>query len=466
MEVLSRAFVLQFRYHFFGNRDTAQVKHLGAYIFEWFLGTVDKWEEFLRENVTPVLAAHFRGSQLAGNSLYVDSVAAFITALLPVLKEKVDSIVLEISKEPQYLSKFISELMVFDEAVRSRFGYDGGNSEYGWKGLSWDVLDTWFDRWSQVEKDFALERYREIISSEDSGQLDYDSASPGKTKATYGATKVVDLLQSVTKQYNKLRRFSHKVRFLISIQAEILDHYIGRLNDSLERYMSITTAVGRTLHGVSKEELAKLDGVGGLESLCRVYGSGDYIVSTLKEWINDEVSQMLKISCMAWNIQTDQFWCQFFVDLWEQLQERARITGADDKLVGSMSYTEVKDCTSGAVGSEDEGSIFDVTIQGYQRLTKRAESLIIQSIKYGFPTSFRAYLTKPEWTTVGDDTSGKLSMRRMSILKLNILKHRTNSSCRYGHGHNGRVGPTPPGKSQNLQSRTEHSANWLSELAG
>lgn len=296
MEVLSRAFVLQFRYHFFGNRDTAQVKHLGAYIFEWFLGTVAKWEEFLRGNVTIVLAAHFRGSQLAGNSLYVDSVAAFITALLPVLREKVDSTVAEISKEPQYLSKFISELMVFDEAVRSRFGYDGGDAECGWKGLSWDVLDTWFDRWSQVEKDFALERYREIINSEDSGQLDYDSASPGKTKTTYGATKVVDLLQSVTKQYNKLRRFSHKLRFLISIQAEILDHYIGRLNDSLERYMSITTAVGRTLHGVSKEELAKLDGIGGLESLCRVYGSGEHIISTLKEWINDEVSpRLLKI---------------------------------------------------------------------------------------------------------------------------------------------------------------------------
>lgn len=239
--------------------------------------------------MNPVLAAHFRGSQLAGNSLYVDAVAAFITALLPVLREKVDSIVLEISKEPQYLSKFIGELMVFDEAVRSRFGYDGGNSEYGWKGLSWDVLDTWFDRWSQVEKDFALERYREIITSEDSGKLDYDSASPGKTKTTYGATKVADLLQSVTRQYNKLRRFSHKVRFLITIQAEILDQYIGRLNDSVERYMSITTTVGRTLHGVSKEERVKLEGLGGLESLCKVYGSADYMVSVMKEWTNEEV---------------------------------------------------------------------------------------------------------------------------------------------------------------------------------
>lgn len=262
---------------------------LGAYFFAWFLGNIEKWQDYMRENATPVLAAHFKGTQLAGNSLYVDSVAAFITAMLPVVKEKVDALVPKIANEPQNLSKFIHELIVFDDKVRSNFDYDGGNQECGWKGLSWDVLDRWFDRWSSVEKDFALERYREIIHAEDSGQIDYDSASPEKTKTTYGATKVADLIQSVTLQYKQLRRFSHKMRFLINIQAEILDQYIGRLNDSLERYMSVTTTVGRTLHGVSKEERTKLEGIGGLESLCKVYGSADHIISMLKASINDEV---------------------------------------------------------------------------------------------------------------------------------------------------------------------------------
>lgn len=70
-----------------------------------------------------------------------------------------------------------------------------------------------------------------------------------------------------------------------------------------------------------------------------------------------------------------------------------------------MSYNEVRDCTSEAVGSESEGSVFDVTIQSYERLTKRAENLIIQAIKYNFPTWFRAYLSKPGWATVGDESS-------------------------------------------------------------
>ena len=73
-----------------------------------------------------------------------------------------------------------------------------------------------------------------------------------------------------------------------------------------------------------------------------------------------------------------------------------------------MSYTEVKDVTSEAVGSEEEGSLFDVTIDGYERVRGRAESLIEQSIKYSLPTIFKQYLTKPQWTTIGDIPSSRL----------------------------------------------------------
>jgi hypothetical protein len=70
-----------------------------------------------------------------------------------------------------------------------------------------------------------------------------------------------------------------------------------------------------------------------------------------------------------------------------------------------MSFTEVKDSTSTAVGSEDEGSVFDVTIAGYSRLRSRAEDLLIGSLKHSFPVSLRYYLSKAQWTTVGDENS-------------------------------------------------------------
>lgn len=262
---------------------------MGQYFFDWFLKAVNTHQEFLQHNITPILANHFRGSPLASQSLYIDPVAGFITALLPVVNEKVNSVLDQISSQPELLSQFISELLTFDDAVRTELKYDGGNTDVGWKGLSWDVMDVWFDQWSQVEKDFALKRYQDIIKSSDSGNIDFDGTPLGKTKATYGAAKVTDLIATITTTYSKLRRFSQKVRFLITIQAEIFDQYLGRLNDSLEIYNAAMSTVGRTLHGVTREQQSALEGLGGMESLCKVYGSADHLISVLKEWKNEEV---------------------------------------------------------------------------------------------------------------------------------------------------------------------------------
>ena len=235
------------------------------------------------------MAAHFRGSELATNSTYVDPVSAFITALLPVLREKVDNLLKEISDDPGLLSRFMYQLFEFDDTIRIKFNYDAGNAQFGWKGITWDVLDTYFDRWLQVEKDFALGRYQEITKSPD--RIDYDSSSQGKTKYTSVVAQVTDLLMTVTKSYKHIRRFRNKMYFLIEIQAEILDRYHGRLNDSLDAYQTIMSPLARRLHGVSKEMMAEVEGVAGLESLCKVYGSAEHIITTLNEWSNDEVSQ-------------------------------------------------------------------------------------------------------------------------------------------------------------------------------
>ena len=354
-------------------------------------------QEFLRSNVAPILASHFRGGSLASQSLYVDPVAGFITALLPVVKEKVDSVLTQVSNQPELVSQFISELMTFDQAVRNEFKYDGGNLDVGWKGLSWGVLDVWFDQWSEVEKDFALKRYQDIIRAPDAGDIDYDGTPLGKTKATHGAAKVTNLIATVTTTYNRLRKFSQKVRFLINIQAEILDHYLGRLNDSLEIYQATTSAVGRTLHGVTREQQAALEGLGGLESLCKVFGSAEHMISMLREWSNEEVNVFDPLSKRMINKIP-----QFFVELWEELQNRAKTTNVKDNLAGSMTYAEVKDVTSDAVGSESEGSLFDVTINNYKSIQNKADNLIEQAIKYSFSTIFKQYLSKAQWTTIGD----------------------------------------------------------------
>ena len=246
-----------------------------------------------------MLSAHFRGTPLGGKSIYVDPVAAFITTLLPILTEKAARLVNDIHKQPQYLSKFMAQILDFDDKLRRDFSYDAGNAELGWKGLAWDILDTYFDEWLQVEKAFAFERYHEIVESSENALIDYDSAEAGKTKPTHAAMMVTDLLRTITGQYYKLRRFSHKLRFLLHLQLKLLYRYHMRLDDAIEKYHALTSIVGRTVHGFTKEEQMAVEGIGGLEALCKVYGSADLVMRTLQDMSNEDVSLvMLRLSCI------------------------------------------------------------------------------------------------------------------------------------------------------------------------
>lgn len=93
--------------------------------------------------------------------------------------------------------------------------------------------------------------------------------------------------------------------------------------------------------------------------------------------------------------------------MWEDLQERAKETGGSAKLAGEMSYNVVRESTSDAMGSDSEGAVFDKTIESFEKLRQMAESYIIQAIKYAFPVSFKNYISKPQWCTIGDGSSGQ-----------------------------------------------------------
>jgi hypothetical protein len=289
VDVMADIFIKEFRFHFMSDKPTSTPQSINTHCFPWFLALIEKWEFFLRDNFGSILASKFQGTDASVKMVYMDPVCAFITSMLPVMQEKVNLVVAEAVKDPAFLSSLMKQLMVFDDNIRSTYNYDGGDAEKGWGGLASEVLEKYFDQWLEAEKTFALERYRAIVSTPDARKIDYEFAASSKTKPTYGAVRVTDLLRSVTRQYEMVRRFSHQLRFLIDIQLGILDEYHELLRGSLEAYQSITSTVGRTLHGVTKEQLAALEGTGALETLCKVYGSSDHIVNTLKEWSNEEV---------------------------------------------------------------------------------------------------------------------------------------------------------------------------------
>jgi hypothetical protein len=290
-EVMVKPFQDRFRYHFMGSRPTNSKQH-PEQAFAWVIETFSELQEYLLDNISPVLSNHFRGTEFVNSSSYANALSAFITAFLPVMREKITDLLRTISPDPQLLSHFMLEIIKFDNAVREEFNYDGGDPRFGWKGLTCEVLETKFDRWLEVEKKFALARYEEIIASPDAGLLDYDSTGPGRTKSTFGSLKVTDLLNTVTVLFKDVHSFSHQLGFCLKIQLPILDMYHSRLFDSLNAYQSMTSTVGRTLHGISKEEQTKLEGIGGLESLCKVFGSAQLVINVLNDWGNDIVSRL------------------------------------------------------------------------------------------------------------------------------------------------------------------------------
>ncbi|TPX18210.1 uncharacterized protein E0L32_002719 [Thyridium curvatum] len=382
LDVMAQIFIKEFRFHFLSDRRTSNPMQIGEVCFPWFIDRVEKWEDFLRDNFGYSLVSRFQDTAVSGKMVYMDPVCAFITALLPVMREKIDQAMAEALKSPSFLSSLMAQLMKFDDEIRQKFSYDGGDEEKGWRGLASEVLDKHFDEWLQAERDFALGRFEAIMSNLDGRNIDYDYNGPGKTKPTYHAVRVMDLLRTITTQYERVRRFSHKLKFLIDIQIDILDAYHDRLRGSLEAYYSITSTVGRTLHGVSKEQAAALEGVGTFETLCKVFGSADHVVNCLRDWSNEE----------------------FFVSLWDELQRKAQQVEGQDNLAGGMSYDAVKDRTSSAVGTDDAGgALFDETTAAYAARRKSAQEYLVSALIDSHYKAFRPYLYRAQWTTINED---------------------------------------------------------------
>jgi len=79
---------------------------------------------------------------------------------------------------------------------------------------------------------------------------------------------------------------------LIDIQIAILDQYHVRLGGAIEAFVVLNSSVARAVQGVSKEDIASLAGVGGIERLCRVYGSAEFLEKAMGDWGEDIVSPL------------------------------------------------------------------------------------------------------------------------------------------------------------------------------
>lgn len=398
-EVLAGPLEQRFTYHFSGNKPTNRLDK-PEYFLNHILEHIGGYADFVQNTLQPLLSQHFRGSDLAFTPAYIDATCAFISALLPMVKRKLASFASQLSDQPSLLSHLVHEVMAFDTTISEEYSYAPVSPSVPWRGLAHFLLDTsgYFQPWLNAERDFALSRYKSIIDTASAGELDYDSVSSDATKPTKAAIRVNDLLETITDRYRPLASFSQKLRFLIDIQIAIFDQFHARLHSSLEAYMTMTSSLARTVHGVSREDQTELQGVKGLDRLCRVFGSADYLEHAMRDWSDDV----------------------FFLELWEELQDRANTRDQISRNLGSLQ--EIQSKTSASVGNADadsgvQGALFDETAEAYRRLRVRSEGIIVETLVYNVREALRPYARINTWASLSG-SGGSLSAELDPTLRL------------------------------------------------
>jgi len=397
--VMVQPLAQRFRYHFYGDRPTNRLDK-PEYFFRHTLDLLSQYSAFMSDYLQPVLDARIREDDRL-DLVYTDATSAFITALLPMVSAKCVSVLPHLTSQPQLMSHFVREMMLFDTELQHSWAYSpfpGPLSD--WKGLTWDMLSKhgYFEPWLKLEKDFAVSRYQKIVDSQESRDIDYDGVEAGRTKPTNGAIRVNDLLETITDRYRNLSSFSQKMRFLIDVQIAIFDRYHMLLNEHFQVYRSSAHTAGRLISGQAAGQALGLEGLG---TLLKIFGSAEYLERKMSDWSDDV----------------------FFLEMWEELQDRASTNTGINATVGrDLSVEEVASKTSTTIRNADEilesdgGALFDETTTAYRRLRELSESETVRLLQINARNALRPLQSVSVWASLSTISSDITQMPPSSAL--------------------------------------------------
>ena len=410
MEVMVEPLALRFRFHFYGEKPTNRLDK-PEYFLSHTLDLLDQHNEFVTDYIQPIIDVQNERSNVA-DALFTDAVSALITALLPLVTTKCLQLLPQIVTQPQLLSHFVHELMAFDKTLMDSWGYQPTTDLLiDWKGLTWEMLNKhgYFASWLKAEKDFALSRYRSIRDSSDGGDLDLDATELRTTKPTKGAIRVNDLLETITDRYRNLSSFSDKLRFLIDVQIAIFDDYHNYLFGGLQAFIANSHTAGRLLQGQTAPD-ANITGVKGLETLCKVFGSAEYLEDKMSDWSNE----------------------LFFLELWDELQDRASGKKGSNAQVGrGLNMEDVASKTSPTIhtsledGGSVDGALFDETATSYRKLKERTEAEMLRALERDIRNSLSAFTRSSQWSSIssGEFEPGNLAPSSSLDVALQVLSY-------------------------------------------
>lgn len=383
--VLVEQLDIRFQFHFEGDRETNRLDK-PEWMFSHFITVVDEYYEMLTTTIQRALNEAERFKDRNG-------VHEFITALLQAVYRKLDKSFPQTVQDHKLLSHLVYETVAFDNQLKERYFY----LPYGddsWRGVSGDMLakGDWFEKWLTNERETSRARYQEIIESNNAFSIDWEAVGPNETKPTVSAINLKDLLEGITEHYSSLRSVNYRLRFLLDIQIDLLDRYYEKLRDSIDAFDSMSSSLVRAVGGMSAESDKVVTGISGLERLCRIYGSLEYIASALETWGQD----------------------LFFLELWNDIStlstKNKRLDSKVSQAVGDSSATIPEN-------EDDEGTLFDETVASYNKLKHRVTLTISSVLKKELQHSMSDYFKSTVWKTDVKPTPGEISSKLNQPIK-------------------------------------------------
>ncbi|KAL4068308.1 TIP-1 family-domain-containing protein [Scleroderma yunnanense] len=367
LEALVQPVALRFKYHFDGERETNQLDKP-----EWYLTHIANVAHDHRPFMEGVVQRLLVGTRFQN----VNAWYQYTTLLLGILDRKIKRSMPKLVDHPALLAHTIYQALIFDSTLRD-LGYEfdavanKNDEEMERGGISRIILDQkeWFDAWLEGEKKFADDQYHEIISASDAWLIADDSPNNPREhirsyendlKATNSARRIKALVEQITDRYMPIPSFRQRTQFLVHVQVPVLESYHSRISSSLDAFETLSSALVRAVPGALGVDATKADsrrltgGVEGSQRLCKALLSARYIEHTMKAW-GEEV---------------------FFLELWAEINRRVHLrTRVEEHPSLPEPSTRTRDAQEAP-----EGTIFEELVIQYEKLSLRAEDMLVQQI--------------------------------------------------------------------------------------
>ncbi|KAG9314616.1 RINT-1 family protein [Chiua virens] len=370
LQALVQPVALRFKYHFELERNTNRLDKPEWY-FTHMLNVAHDHRPFMEGVMQRLISSSkFRDVNVWHN---------YTTLLLPILERKLKRSVPLLLARPALLAHTVYQSLAFDSSLRDmgyefvkgkREAQDDERREAEQGGISKVILDEkdWFNTWLEGEKKFADDQYHEIISATDAwAVVDDDKHEYAQNhasrdidlKATISARRIKALVEQVTDRYSALPSFRQRTQFLIHVQLPILELYHSRISSSLDAFETLSSTLVRTVPGALGVDGPKTDsrkltgGVEGSQRLCKALLSARYIENAMRTW-GEEV---------------------FFLELWAEINHRASLRMTTGSHISLPEHN-----AKASHGMTSEGTIFEELVTQFEKLSSRAEDMLVQQI--------------------------------------------------------------------------------------